>query len=307
MGQKKITDLTLISSVTDALNIPSDDGIQTYRATALQFKNYILPDLGITLAKLAAEVTQKLVPIGAILNMPTSEVPTGFLKCNGAAISRTTYADLFAKLVTTPGYSAQTFTVTIATPAVVTKSSHGFTGGERLRLSTTGALPTGLNNSTDYFVYYVDANTFRLQTISDVIAGTFVNTSGTQSGTHSYTRSLWGLGDGSTTFNVPDLRGVFQRAWDDSRGLDASRAIASMQMDAFQGHGHNIVNSANTNTSGMAWCSNQADSTGVSRGSNTTGRNFEVTQPRTYGSYGDARIANETRPINYAMMPVIRY
>lgn len=64
MAQKKITDLQLISAVTDTLNIPSDSGVQSYRATALQFKNYILAtssiatamiaDLAVTTAKLAA-------------------------------------------------------------------------------------------------------------------------------------------------------------------------------------------------------------------------------------------------------------
>jgi len=64
MANKKITDLQLRGSVTDDLNIPSDDSIQSYRVTALQIKNYILTtggiitsyiaDLGITTAKLAA-------------------------------------------------------------------------------------------------------------------------------------------------------------------------------------------------------------------------------------------------------------
>lgn len=41
MAQKKITDLQLISAVVDALNIPGDDTIQTYRFTAAQLKAYI--------------------------------------------------------------------------------------------------------------------------------------------------------------------------------------------------------------------------------------------------------------------------
>lgn len=41
MAQKKITDLTLRSSVTDGVNIPGDDGIQTYRVTAAQIWDYI--------------------------------------------------------------------------------------------------------------------------------------------------------------------------------------------------------------------------------------------------------------------------
>lgn len=47
---KKITEMQLISSVTDGLNIPSDNGIQSYRYTALQMKNYILANNAILTA-----------------------------------------------------------------------------------------------------------------------------------------------------------------------------------------------------------------------------------------------------------------
>lgn len=79
-----------------------------------------------------------------------------------------------------------TFTVTIASPAVVTKNGHGLVLGQKLRLTTTGALPTGLAINTDYFVIPINANTFNLATsIANARAGTKINTSGSQSGTHS--------------------------------------------------------------------------------------------------------------------------
>ncbi len=71
----------------------------------------------------------------------------------------------------------QTFTVTIATPGVFTFSAP-LVDGTRVKLSTTGALPTGLNTAT---VYYV-VNGVNLATTS---GGTPINTSGSQSGTHS--------------------------------------------------------------------------------------------------------------------------
>jgi len=43
----------------------------------------------------------------------------------------------------------------------------------------------------------------------------------------------FGSGDGSTTFNLPDLRGEFIRGWDDSKGVDASRAIGSSQKGSY--------------------------------------------------------------------------
>ncbi|WP_240947014.1 phage tail-collar fiber domain-containing protein [Leeia aquatica] len=165
------------------------------------------------------------VPVGTILHVAQSTPPAGYLKANGAAVSRTAYPALFAALVTSAGFTPQTFTVSLANPAVFTKTAHGFTGGERLMLTTTGTLPTGLTATTSvYLVEVIDANTFYLREW-----GNRVVTSGTQSGTHSYLQSLYGLGDGTTTFNLPDLRGEFMRGWDDGRGLDTGRALGTMQ------------------------------------------------------------------------------
>ena len=35
----------------------------------------------------------------------------------------------------------------------------------------------------------------------------------------------FGAGNGSTTFNVPDLRGYFIRGWDNGKGTDAGKNI----------------------------------------------------------------------------------
>jgi microcystin-dependent protein len=156
---------------------------------------------------------------------------------DGSLISRATYAALFAVLVTGPGFTGQTFTVTIAAPGVVTKNGHGFSGGERLRLSTTGTLPTGLDTTSDFFVIPVDANTFKLATSeANAAAGTAITTTGSQSGTHTYTRSLYGLGDGSTTFRLPDDRGYFVRSKPAS-----GRAIGSYEADDNKSHTHLIA------------------------------------------------------------------
>nr|DAY28237.1 MAG TPA: tail collar fiber protein [Caudoviricetes sp.] len=46
--------------------------------------------------------------------------------------------------------------------------------------------------------------------------------------------TTYGAGDGSTTFNLPDLRGEFMRGWDDGRGIDRGRAFGSAQGDAIR-------------------------------------------------------------------------
>ena len=87
-------------------------------------------------------------------------------------------------------YSTGTCTMTIATPCVVTKTAHGFVSGMRVQFTTTGALPTGLSLSTTYWVFVLDVNTFQLATsLANLQLGTYVATSGTQSGTHTVTHA----------------------------------------------------------------------------------------------------------------------
>lgn len=42
-------------------------------------------------------------PVGTVITMAANSAPNGYLLCNGAAVSRTTYAALFAKIGTTYG------------------------------------------------------------------------------------------------------------------------------------------------------------------------------------------------------------
>jgi hypothetical protein len=83
-------------------------------------------------------------------------------------------------------YSTATVTITIATPGVVTHTAHGFLSGDKVQLTTTGALPTGLTASTTYFARVIDANSYNLSTTrANAAAGTYIATSGTQSGVHT--------------------------------------------------------------------------------------------------------------------------
>lgn len=91
------------------------------------------------------------LPAGSIIQFGASTPPTGYLACEGAAVSRTTYAALFAAIGT-----------------------------------------------------------------------------------------AWGVGDGTTTFNLPDMRGEFIRGWDNGRGIDPARAFASSQAGAIEAHVHSV-------------------------------------------------------------------
>ncbi len=129
-------------------------------------------------------------------------IPAGWLDCNQPAVSRVTYATLFEQIVPLIG----TFTVTIASPGVFTLNGHGFAAGNPIYLTTTGALPTGLSANVIYFVASagLTANNFQL---SLVPGGASINTSGGQSGTHSIRSCPFGLGDGSSTFDLPKTAG----------------------------------------------------------------------------------------------------
>lgn len=89
---------------------------------------------------------------------------------------------------TSPNKTIGTFTVTIASPAVFTSNSHGLTANDTVQFTTTGLLPTGISVSTTYYVIAtgLTANTFE---IAATLGGTAINTSGSQSGTHTLVRT----------------------------------------------------------------------------------------------------------------------
>jgi hypothetical protein len=149
---------------------------------------------------------------GAVSYFAGSTAPTGWLKANGAAISRTTYAALFSVIGTT-----------------------------------------------------------------------------------------YGVGDNSTTFNLPDLRGEFIRSWDDGRGIDSGRTRGSAQGDAMR----NISGTFSGNTddgatyfSGPFFISSTANSGGNGKGGQgVIGFNASLQVPT----------ASENRPRNISLLACIKF
>jgi microcystin-dependent protein len=99
--------------------------------------------------------------------------------------------------------------------------------------------------------------------------------------------TLWGAGDGSTTFNVPDFRGWFPRGFDDGVGLDPGRAFASTQQDQFQTHVHGY-----NGFSGAVAGSGSAINAGAA---------FTLTTAPQTGTFG-----SETRPKNVAVIFIVK-
>lgn len=156
--------------------------------------------------------------VGDIRIQATEIVPTGWALAYGSTLNRTTYSNLFDKLVPTIG----TFTVTIASPGVFTLNAHGQAAGDSIFFTTTGALPTGLSANTLYYIIStgLTANEFQ---VSATFGGSAINASGTQSGVHTAVKCPYGLGDGSTTFTLPDTRGRYPAGKDNMGGSSANR------------------------------------------------------------------------------------
>jgi hypothetical protein len=78
-----------------------------------------------------------------------------------------------------------TCTISIATPAVITYTNT-FAANDPIVFSTTGALPTGIVAGTTYYVSATSLSGSSFK-ISATVGGSVINTSGSQSGTHSVT------------------------------------------------------------------------------------------------------------------------
>ena len=171
------------------------------------------------------------VPTGAVFCVAVATIPTGYLECNGAAVSRTTYAALFSFI-------------------------------------------------------------------------------GTQ----------YGAGNGSSTFNLPDLRGEFVRGFDNGRGVDSGRGIGSSQGGQNLSHDHDADASATSNVSDPGHrhpsrgYGNDDDGGNQFTGSgNNDVRNNAIEDATTGISVAtnvsidvDNEGGNEARPRNVAMMYIIK-
>lgn len=112
--------------------------------------------------------------------------------------------------------------------------------------------------------------------------------------------TTFGSGDGSTTFNIPDLRGEFLRGVDAARGVNPGRVFGSLELDALQGHGHiNTIHTANGPPGGGG----EYVGAGAPGAIQVSGR---VLDPVALNS-GTPRIANETRSRNVALLFCIKY
>ena len=143
--------------------------------------------------------------------------------------------------------------------------------------------------------------------------------------------TAYGTGNGSSTFNLPDLRGEFVRGFDNGRNADTGRSIASSQGASNASHNHSISASGTTSTKSLTGSVNVISESFAGFGGSATGvftkkggfnaggtpggpdsnncggfdmdasHNHTVTVSGTTGSQG-----SEARPRNVAMMYIIK-
>lgn len=159
------------------------------------------------------------VPTGVINPFAGSSAPSGWLICDGTAVSRSTYASLFAILGTTygSGDGSTTFNIpdlrsriplgvgagtkvatffsrssNILTVSGLTNANNNeFQTGQLVRYSTSGSAIGGLTNNTNYYIVRVTNTTFSLATtLANAQNGTVITLSSDGTGTQTFTQTL---------------------------------------------------------------------------------------------------------------------
>jgi microcystin-dependent protein len=124
--------------------------------------------------------------------------------------------------------------------------------------------------------------------------------------------TTYGVGDGTTTFNLPNAQGVFIRGNGSQTiaGIVSTGTAGTTQGDQLQSHTHvvqkfgsgttNVLGSTNAGAIGNGQA---AFATGADLGIN----DITITTPYTDGTNGTPRVGSETRPANIAAYAYIRF
>ena len=219
-----------------------------------------------------ATQSQHALPLGqamTLLSQPgrvdwfaTMSPPSGYLSAAGTAVSRTTYATLFAA-------------ITAQVTGTVTSGSNSISSVASPQAMWVGMPISGPGIPAGATITAVGASTITL------------SANATATSTTTVVICPFGVGDGSTTFNVPDARGRASRGWDGGAGVDPGRVFGSLQGDQFPSHNHSYGSATFFTTA--------------------TGGGSTTVAAWSSGSTGFAGGGSETRMKNIAFLPCIKY
>ena len=118
--------------------------------------------------------------------------------------------------------------------------------------------------------------------------------------------TTWGSGDGSSTFNLPDLRAMFLRGTGThgtanmAKGTDFSApAVGTIENDQMQDHKHQTIMSPGTSYQTYS-------SYAIGNNAYGTTYHFNTTAPEEINSQGTPRTGDETRPVNASVLYIIK-
>jgi microcystin-dependent protein len=167
-------------------------------------------------AAIAAAIAAAIGGPGIINWYATMTPPTGYLAATGSPIPRAAFPALFSAIT-----AAATGTVTSGSPTITAVPS-------------TNALWVGMPISGPGIPLSA--------TILSIVANTSItlsiNATATTAGA-TLAICPFGVGDGSTTFNLPDMRGRVARGHDS--GIDAGRVFGSLQAGQNAIHNHTLT------------------------------------------------------------------
>lgn len=240
---------------------------------------------------------------GMVADFAVPIAPTGWLECDGSAVSRTTYSDLFAA-------------VTIQQSGTRTSGSAVITG-----LSSTSNMKAG---------YYAGGSGITNGTTIlsvDSASQITLSANAVSSGTATVIVGPWALGDGSTTFNILDVKtsGRFRRSRTSSVNVGVSQTSQNAShthtgTTASNGaHTHGVTDPGHTHTASTTaqfftigtTISGPGGGTmvggSVTVNSNTTGVSIVSDGAHTHTFTTDSDGGSETRPVSVVVMTCIKY
>ncbi|MGJ4717218.1 hypothetical protein ACQV5I_08805 [Leptospira interrogans] len=228
-------------------------------------------------------LTNLIVPLGGIVEDSLNILSSSYFKdANAQVISRVTFSALW-NLV------RRNVTGIVAATDRISCTNHGCIEGQLVKFSFTGG---GIAALTNYYVRNPTTNDFQ---ISSTSTGSILDLTSSQTG-EMITNIEYGFGDGSSTFNVPDRRGIFPRG----AGIHGTRAKAAggnydggavgyAGQDLMFDHRHNFTYNnpfGLIGGTGSYWLSGG--------GTNAGNTNLVILEPITDGINGTPRRGNET-------------